>query len=581
MTAADILPILPLCVLAATAVLLLLLIAFRRNHAAAAAVSVLGLVLAFAAVPVAAGGAPVDVTQLIAVDGYALIFQGLILLAALAVALLSSAYFARRESVPREEYYVLLLTATLGAATLVASRHFASFFLGLETLSLSLVALVAYPAAAERPVEAGLKYLLLSGVSSAFLLFGIALVYFVAGGLSLDSLAYTAAHSAAAAPLTGAAPSLSSGLGQLPAGAAPLSAASPAGAAPVAAGIAQLYGLAGMALILVGVGFKLSVVPFHLWAPDVYEGAPAPVGGFIAVVSKAAVLALLLRYYLAATAFSADPPLLILSAAAILSMLIGNLLALLQRNVKRILAYSSIAHLGYALVAFLSGGSLAIEAVGVYLVAYAVSTLGAFGVITMLSGADALRDSTAEGGRDADDLEDYRGLFRSRPWVATALTLMLLSLAGIPITVGFVAKFYAAASGVGASLTAPVGALVAGSIIGLYYYLRIIVAMLQPAPPQALVAPAASPRVLTGAVMGILALLAVALGIYPSPLVGLIREAATPLAADEPGPLAAAPSRSSALAGASLIRDPPRPHVDSRPSASETARPLHHRGSAP
>lgn len=559
MTAVGVLRIVPLAVLAAAAIATLLLVAIRRHHAATAALCALGLALALAAVPLAAARAPAgEVTPLIVVDGYTLFFQGLIVLAALAVALLSYGYLARRETVPREEYYVLLLTATLGAATLVASRHFASFFLGLETLSLSLVALVAYPAAAERPVEAGLKYLILSGISSAFLLLGIALVYFVGGRLSLGALSLAVTHAAVATPLTAAPP-----------------------------GLVRLFGLCGLALILVGLGFKLSIVPFHLWAPDVYEGAPAPITAFVAVVSKTAVLALLLRYYLAAGAFGADPALAILSCAATLSMIVGNLLALLQSNVKRILAYSSIAHLGYALVAFLAGGALAVEAVSVYLVAYAISTLGAFGVVSMLSGAAGLPRAPGspepEEPRDADDLEDYRGLFRARPWLAAAFTVVLLSLAGIPITVGFIAKFYAVTSGVGASLGIPIGALVAGSILGLYYYLRIVAVMIDPARSRSEPAgSAAQPAIaISGGVIAILVALLVGLGVYPAPLVGLIRATSVTLAGTESGPLGSAQLDPSARApaaadtrapGASSARLAPPPRcVDSRASGSETA----------
>src|SRR5690606_35499075 len=277
---------------------------------------------------------------------------------------------------------------------------------------------------------------------SAFLLFGIALVYAETGTLGFAALAAAA------------------------------------GSAP------GLYCLSGVALLLAGIGFKLSVVPFHMWAPDVYEGAPAPVTAFLAVVSKCAVFALLLRYSLSAGAFGFTGLVAILSAIAVLSMLAGNLLALLQDNVKRILAYSSIAHLGYALVAFLAGGALAVEAVSIYLAMYAITTLGAFAVVAALSRSGA--------ERDADRLEDYAGLFWMRPWLAAAFAAMLLSLAGIPLTLGFIGKFYAVASGVSASLWIPVGALVVGSVISLYYYLRIIVAMLRTAPahpaPQAALA---------------------------------------------------------------------------------------------
>jgi NADH-quinone oxidoreductase subunit N len=482
MNGADAIAILPFLVLMAAVVAALLSIAVRRDHRLSACVCAIGLALAWAAVPAAAIEAPRQVTPLFVIDGYALFYLGLVLASALAVALLSYVYFAARNDEPREEYYVLLLIATLGAGAIVASAHFAGFFLGLETLSISLLGLIAYPRRAEQPLEAGIKYLILSGVSSAFLLFGIALLYDEFGTMSF----------AATGPLAGH-----------------------------PAGLSDIYWLAGLAMILTGIGFKLSLVPFHLWAPDVYEGAPAPVTAFVAVVSKSAVFALLLRYFLDAGAFGAPSVTLALSIIAVLSIIVGNLLALLQDNVKRILAYSSIAHLGYLLVAFLAGGALAILAVSTYLVAYAVTTLGAFGVVALLSRPGE--------ERDADRLSDYRGLLWTQPALAVTFIAMLLSLAGVPVTLGFIAKFFAVTSGVGASLSAPVGALVVGSVIGLYYYLRIIVAMVLPLPEVA--EPRAAASALGGTVMAVLLVLLIGFGIYPAPLLAMIHTSAATLAA--------------------------------------------------
>ena len=220
-------------------------------------------------------------------------------------------------------------------------------------------------------------------------------------------------------------------------------------------------------MILVGVGFKLAVVPFHMWTPDVYEGAPAPVTAYIATVSKGAVFALLLRYMLPVSGDTSSTLFLALAAVAIASMLAGNLLALRQDNVKRILAYSSIAHLGYLLVAFLATGQRAGVAVGFYLIAYFATTLVAFGVVSVLS--------TDE--RDAGLMLDYRGLGARRPWLAAIFTVALLSLAGMPLTMGFIGKFVIVTAGAGAALWALVIVLVVTSTIGLYYYTRLIIAM--------------------------------------------------------------------------------------------------------
>jgi NADH-quinone oxidoreductase subunit N len=276
----------------------------------------------------------------------------------------------------------------------------------------------------------------------------------------------------------------------------------------------DLYWLTGLALIFTGIGFKLSVVPFHMWAPDVYEGAPAPVAAFVAVVSKGAMFALLLRYFVTANADSFGPAPMMIEIVAIASILVGNLLALLQNNIKRILAYSSIAHLGYLLVAFLAGGALRIEAVTYYLVAYAVMTVGAFGIITVLS--------TSNAAEEIEDLDAYRGLIWRRPWLGGAFAAMLLSLAGIPLTMGFIGKFYAIAAGVSATVWPAVIALIVGSIVGLFYYLRVIVAICTPAPQGAAAYAGTVPRI-GGATLVALTLMLFALGVYPTPLVHLIQ----------------------------------------------------------
>ena len=270
-------------------------------------------------------------------------------------------------------------------------------------------------------------------------------------------------------------------------------------------------------MIVTGVAFKLSLVPFHMWTPDIYEGAPAPITGFIAVVSKIAVFAVILRYFILAEGHGDASLRTGLAVIAILSMLAGNVLALLQNNVKRLLAYSSIAHLGYLLVAFLAAGSLGVEAAAYYLAAYAVTNLGAFGVVTLLS--------LPGSGRDTDRIEDYRGLFRTRPFLASSLALMLLSLAGIPPTMGFIGKFYLIVAGVDGALFWPVAALVVGSVIGLYYYLRVLVAMAMPVPVPAdgeVTRRAAAPLFGTAVIAALLVLL-LALGAYPAPAIALIR----------------------------------------------------------
>jgi NADH-quinone oxidoreductase subunit N len=474
MTLIDLITILPLIVLAASAVVAMLVIAFYRNHALAAGLTLAGLALAFVALLVAALTGVHQVTALLVVDGYARFYMGLLFAGSFAVAVLAYDYLEKHPG-NHEEFYVLLLLATLGSSVLAASSHFASFFLGLEILSVSLYAMIAYLRVNPQGIEAGIKYLVLAAASAAFLLFGMALIYAVAGSMEFARMA-----------------SLRTTVDTQQ----------------------NTLLLTGFGMLVIGIGFKLAVVPFHMWTPDVYEGAPAPVTGFIATVSKGGMFALLLRYFNQVDVRAFGSLFLVFAVISIASMLIGNLLALLQNNVKRILAYSSISHFGYILVAFLASGAYAVTAVTVYLVAYFVTTLSAFGVISVLSGSD----------RELDTLEDYRGLFWRRPWLAGVLTVALLSLAGIPLTAGFIGKFYVLQAGVGSDLWYLVLILVLGSAIGLYYYLRVVVDMYQkPVPGRERPAAALAVHGTGSLLLAALVLLLVLIGVYPTLLIDMIQ----------------------------------------------------------
>jgi NADH-quinone oxidoreductase subunit N len=467
----------PLILLAGSAVVVMLASAFYRHPRPVMMLALAGLILSFASLFLSRGIGSRQVTALLVLDHYALFFIGLIVAATFVVAVLCYRYFGGDES-RHEALYILLLLAALGGGVLVASSHFASFLLGLELLSISLFALIAYPRFTERPLEAGIKYLILAGFSSGLLLFGMALVY-----AQLGTMQFAKIGTMLAAPDQAL----------------------------------ELYGLAGLALILTGVGFKLALVPFHMWTPDVYEGAPAPITAFIATVSKGAMLALLLRYFITTEAHQSQSATLALGLVAIATILVGNLLALLQDNVKRILAYSSIAQFGYLLVGLLAFDSLGVEAVSYYVAAYFVTMLGAFGVVTVLSkGVPA---------RDTDALADYAGLLWRRPWLAGVFTMMLLSLAGIPLTMGFIGKFYVLAAGVEASLWPPVIALVVGSTIGLFYYLRIIAVICTSGSETALqptIEPAISPSLAESVTLAALTLLLVWLGVNPAQLIDVL-----------------------------------------------------------
>jgi NADH-quinone oxidoreductase subunit N len=471
MNVSDLTALLPLIVIATTVIVVMLVIAFFRDHKLTAVMTLAGLAFAGVSLSVVFPMIPRRITPLLILDHYGLFYTGLILIASFAVAALSYSYLEIHEG-HREEFYLLLLLATLGCTVLAGSMHFASLFLGVEILSVSLYALVAYLRHSDRSIEAGVKYLILAAVSSAFILFGMALVYAEIGSMEFTQIAARAA--------------------------------SPGGCG--------LPFTSGLAMIIVGLGFKLSVVPFHLWTPDVYEGAPAPVTAFVSTVSKGAVFAVVLRYFSMVGVPISGPIFVIFTIIAIASMFTGNLLALFQSNVKRILAYSSISHLGYLLVTLLASGAMAATAAAFYLSAYFITTLGVFGVVTVLSEKD----------RDADSMDDYRGLAWRRPWLAGVFTAMLLSLAGIPLTAGFVGKFYVVAAGIGSGLWLLVIILTVNSALGLYYYLRIIVPLYTRGDEEMTATPRLS---LSGsAVLAGLTVLLVWLGVYPVPLIQMIQK---------------------------------------------------------
>jgi NADH-quinone oxidoreductase subunit N len=283
---------------------------------------------------------------------------------------------------------------------------------------------------------------------------------------------------------------------------------------------------AGVAMMIVGLGFKLSLAPFHLWTPDVYEGAPAPVGAFLATASKVAVFAVLLRFFVEAPATHMGVLRDVLTAIAVASILIGNLLALLQSNVKRLLGYSSIAHFGYVLVIIVAGSSVSIEqtleAVAIYLLTYVVTALGAFGVVSLMS--------SPYRGHDADALAHYRGMFWRRPYLTAVMTAMMLSLAGIPITAGFIGKFYTLKAGVDAHLWLLLGAVVVGSAMGLYYYLRVMVTSYLAAPGMARYdAQLDWGQQASGIMVLALTVAMFFIGVYPQPIIEMIQRAALAL----------------------------------------------------
>lgn len=426
MTSLDILCLTPLIILAIAPVILMLAVTVSRNLKFTYIFSLVMFLLAFASLFVIMPYAPHEYSSIMVLDSYGVLFLGIIYVAAILITVLSYEYL-RLQAGEREEYFIILFVAMTGASVLIMAEHFVTFFLGLETLSISLFVMIAFLKWRDYSIEAGIKFLVVASLSSSFLLFGMGLIYAGSGSMSFASIMPEAGK-----------------------------------------GMTTLM-LAGVGLMLAGIGFKLALVPFHMWTPDIYQGAPAPVTTFIATVSKGAVLALALRLFIKIN--GADNNILagIISAISILSMFTGNLLALRQSSVKRMLAYSSIAQLGYILITLVTGTADGTKAAVFYLAAYVITTLGAFGVISILSFCE----------RDADNITDMKGLFWSNPWIATVLTAAMLSLAGIPLTAGFMSKFFLVVAGVRSGLWLLAFSLIINSAISLYYYLRVVKTMFE------------------------------------------------------------------------------------------------------
>lgn len=477
-----IIDLLQIILLTVTTVVVMLTAAFRREHGLVNALTITGLFASLLIFQFVTPVIPLEATPLLMIDAYSLFFSNLVIIGGIIVAGLSYRYFEKHNQ-QNEEFYLLLLMGVLGGVVLACSNHFVSFFIGMEMLSLCLYAMIAYPvhskSPAKYPLEAGVKYLLLSGVASGTILFGIALIYAQLGSLAFDTIGSAMAGGTAAG---------------------------------------DLILITGVLMLTAGVSFKLSLVPFHMWTPDVYEGAPVPVTAFIATVSKAAMLAVVLRLLLATDAMSYTVVVTVLTIMAAASMLIGNLLALLQNNVKRLFAYSSIAHLGYLLVVIIAvsriENALSVEALSFYVAAYLVMSLGGFAVTSALSNAE----------KELDNVADYQGLFWRNPWLAAAMITVLLSLAGIPLTMGFIGKFYIITAGVEGEFWFLLSILIIGSGIGLYYYLRLVYTMLQ-APAEGLTDDAACVPLGAANHLVLAALTAgiIYFGVYPTPLINSLQ----------------------------------------------------------
>jgi NADH-quinone oxidoreductase subunit N len=468
----------PAAVLAVTGFLLMLLDLLpprgRREHMAFVGLG--GVVIALIAAILLWGSDTTGFQGMAVLDNLAL-FGTLVIGYATGLVLLESIDYIKRRSMESGEFYILVLFAAAGMVIMAGANDLIVVFLGLETMSLALYVLAGFFRTEIQAGEASMKYFLLGAFASGFFLYGIALIYGATGSTNLDKIGAAVRAGAAKDPLL----------------------------------------LIGFALLLVGFGFKISAVPFHMWTADVYEGAPTSVTAFIATGSKAAAFTALLRLLLESLRPLQGEWVWLFWVLAVLSMTLGNVVAIAQQNLKRMLAYSSIAHVGYMLVGIVAGGGLGGGSVLFYLLVYTFTTAGAFGVILLLE----------RGGEEAVGVADTAGLAERSPLTALALALFLLSLVGIPPTAGFVGKFYlfGAAVRAGYIWLAVIGVL--NSAAAAYYYLRIIVNMYMREPEG-------TPAVVMPSFAGTLAVVValwgvIQLGLFPAPLFDLAQSAVLPL----------------------------------------------------
>jgi NADH-quinone oxidoreductase subunit N len=437
----------------------------RKNRFAFIAVIAVAAAAAAAAACLQFGPSRLLLGEMLIIDNFSVFFQWLFLIITAVIAIVSMR-FNERESIQRGEYYALLLFACSGMSLMAASSDLIVTFLGIEILSIATYILAGFKRNDPRSNESSLKYFLLGSFATAILLYGIALIYGSMGSTNYQTILQ---------------------------------------------GNVQTVTLVGMALILVGFGFKTALVPFHSWVPDVYEGAPTPVTAFMAVGPKAAGFAALMRIL-----FQAFPASIavdwsaILWLLSILTMTLGNVVAILQTNVKRMLAYSAIAHAGYILIGIVANSRSGSSAVLFYLVIYTVMNLVAFSVVLSLS----------RTGDSRVYLDDYLGLGRRSPFAAAALSLALISLAGIPLTGGFIGKLFLFNAAIEKEYVGLVIIAVLNSVVSVFYYFRLLIYMYMKEPGADAVEPEPISRVVQ-AIIGIGSIIILLLGMHPDYILAL------------------------------------------------------------
>ena len=454
----------------ACATLILDLILRRQQKVAIAAFSLVGVILGLLSCIPLAGLTLASFSGMYALDSFSLFFKVLFLLVAALTILVSPRYLII-EDIPVGEYYALVLFSTIGMMIMAAGVDLLAIYIGLELMSLAIYALAGFVKRDPKSIEAALKYFLMGSFSSGILLYGLALLYGLTGSTQLAVMAEQA-NTIATNPAL----------------------------------------ILAVVLLVGGFGFKIAGVPFHMWAPDVYEGAPHSVVGFISVGSKAAAFAGLMRILLGALEPSKAQWEPLLWAVSILSMLVGSVVAIAQSNIKRMLAYSSIASAGYMLIGVIAGTEIGLASVLVYAMAYVFMNIGAFALVVLL----------CRRGERGDTIAEFTGLARISPVASASLVIFFLSLTGIPPTAGFVGKFYLFASAIQAGYIGLAIVGVLSSAISLYYYFSVVMQMyMQDAPKEHGLSP--TPGLAVALIL--MAVGTLVFGIFPGPLIGAAQAA--------------------------------------------------------
>lgn len=472
----NILSILPILTLAGFGMIVLIvdILSSRKlgEKNLLAYLSLMGIIVAAILARNSAGTTLFSFNESFAIDNYSLFFNFIFLLSTGLVILISHSYI-KREEINHGEYYALILFSTIGMMLMASGADLLNIYIGLEVMSISIYILTGFKRSKLISNEASLKYFLLGAFATGFLLYGISLVYGSTGAINLKQIAgFIADKGSISNPLL----------------------------------------LMGMALIIIGLGFKVASVPFHAWVPDVYEGAPTTITAFMSVGPKAAAFAAFLRILMTAFGSTHYEWQKIIYILALLTMTVGNVVAIAQTNLKRMLAYSSIAHAGYLLIALVAANDMGVSSVLFYILAYTFMNIGALAVVIIVS----------QKGDEFIQIHDFAGLGFKHPGLAVAMSLFMLSMAGIPPTAGFVGKFYIFSAAIKSGYIGLAVIGVINSVISVFYYLRIMVIMYMKEPTRDFNPLTLSPLIVVAIVLSVIGTLH--LGIFPSKIMEIAQQ---------------------------------------------------------